>query len=88
MRSADVGPLIPVEPQPAQTLHDARDHLPRRSLGVGVFDAQDEGAAMAAGVEPVEQRRAGAADVEIAGRRRRETDARTMGGFYWGWGNV
>ena len=68
VRSALVGAFIPIESQPAQTLDDARDHLPRGALGIGVFDAKDEGAAMAARVEPVEQRRPGAADVKIAGR--------------------
>ena len=48
----------------------------RRALDVGVLDAKHERAAMPAGVEPVEERSARAADVEIAGRRRRESDAR------------
>ena len=51
------------------------DHLPRRSLGVGVLDAQHEHAAMPPRVEPVEERRARAADVKVSGRRRREADA-------------
>ena len=44
----------------------------RRAGAVGVLDAQQEGAAGVAGVEPVEQRGARAADVQVAGRRRRE----------------
>ena len=47
----------------------------RRALGVGVLDAQDERAALAAREQPVEQRRARVADVEMAGRTGRETHA-------------
>ena len=50
----------------------------RRSLDVGVFDAQHEHAAVAPGEEPVEERGARAADVQVAGRRGSEADA-------WGW---
>ena len=49
------------------------------ALLVGVLDAQDEGAAGLPGVEPVEQRRAGAADVEVAGGRGGEADANRSG---------
>ena len=45
VRPAHVGPFVPVEPQPAQAVDDARDHVPGRSLGVGVLDAQHERAA-------------------------------------------
>ena len=43
---------------------------------VGIFDAQDERAAVAAGEQPVEKGRSGATDVEVAGGRGREPDAR------------
>ena len=75
VRSADVRPLVPVEAEPAQAVHDSRDHLPRRTFGVGVLDAQHERAAVPAGIQPVEQRRAGAADVQVAGGRRGKADA-------------
>ena len=42
--------------------------------GVGVLDAEHEGAAGVAGVGPVEQRGADQADVRRAGRRRAEPD--------------
>ena len=42
VRSADVGPFVPVEAEPAQAVEDALDHFGRRALDVGVFDAQDE----------------------------------------------
>src|SRR5205823_1276787 len=41
-----------------------------RALDVGVLDAEDERAARLARPQPVEQRGARAADVEVAGRRR------------------
>ena len=50
------------------------------ALGVGVFDAQDEGAPGVAGEEPVEQGRPGAADVEEPGGRGSETDPRPHAG--------
>src|SRR6185436_8333445 len=74
--TADVRPFVPVEPEPPHAVDDARDHVPRRSLGVGVFDAEDERAAVTAGEEPVEQRRARAADVQVAGGGWSEADAR------------
>ena len=76
VRPADVRPFVPVEAEPAQAVDDPRDHLPRRSLGVGVLDAQHERAAMPPREQPVEERRARAADVQVAGRRRCEPDAR------------
>ena len=45
-----------------------------RALPVGVLDAQQERAAVMAGIEPVEQGGAGAADMQKPGRRRREAD--------------
>ena len=79
MRAADFGALIPVDAEPAQAVENAGDHLGLRALDVGVFDAKDEGAAVTAGVEPVEQRRAGAADVEVAGGGGREAKTRHLG---------
>ena len=75
MRSARLGPFVPVETKPAQAVQDAGDHVGRRSLDVGILDAQHEHAAVPAGVEPVEERRARAADVQVAGGGRGEADA-------------
>ena len=66
---------VPVEPEPAQRLVDVLDVLGRVALGVGVLDAQEHLAAVVAGLEPVEQRGAGAADVQLAGRGGSESDA-------------
>ena len=75
--SADVRPFVPVEPEPPQAVEDAFDHLARRAFGVGIFDAQDEHTAVAAREKPVEERGSGAADVQIAGWRRCEANARS-----------
>src|SRR5690349_6972003 len=75
MRTTHIRPLVPVQPEPAQSVDDAGHHVPRGTLGIGVLDAEDEGAAMATGVEPVEQRRPRAADVQVAGWRRSESNA-------------
>ena len=76
MRAADERPFVPVEAEPAQAVENAVDHFRRRSLDVGVFDAQHEDAAVPAREEPVEEGRAGAADVQVTGRRWSEADAR------------
>ncbi len=67
------GLAVPIEPHPFQPVQDRRDGLRRRAGAVGVFDAQQEGPAQMAGVEPVEQGRARAADMQKAGGRGRET---------------
>ena len=70
----EVGPLVPVEAEPPQGRLDAVRPVLAGSFDVGVLDPQHERAALVAGVEPVEQGGAGAADVEEAGRGRREPD--------------
>ena len=77
-----VGPLVPIEPEPAQAVENPFDHLRRRSLDVGVLDAQHEHAAVTTREQPVEERRARAADVEVAGRRRSEANS---GSRHLGW---
>ena len=54
VRPVDVRSFVPIEPEPAQSIENASDHLVRRALDVGVLDAKNEDAAMAAGIEPVE----------------------------------
>src|SRR5687768_4124116 len=76
MRTIGTGPLVPVEAQPVETIQNPRDHVGRGPLDVGVFDAEHERAAVPARVEPVEERGAGAADMEVPGRRRSKTDTR------------
>ena len=76
VRSANLGPFVPVDAEPAETVEDAFDHFRGRSFGVGVLDSQHEHAALTTGEEPVEEGGACAADVKVAGRRRGESDAR------------
>jgi len=70
------GPYAPVEAEPPQTVENPVHHRIRGSLDVSVFDPQDEDAAVPAGEQPVEERGACAANVEVAGRRGSETNAR------------
>ena len=67
-------PLVPVELQPAQRVEDLLDVLRRGALAVGVLDPQHQLAVVVARQQPVEQGRAGAADVQRTRGRRRETD--------------
>src|SRR4051812_20199052 len=68
--AADRRSLVPIEPQPAQAVEDPFDHLLRRAFEIGVFDAENKDPTRSPGEQPVEQRGAGAADVEKAGGRR------------------
>src|SRR5438093_653566 len=65
-------PLAPVEAEPLEGLEDRGDVLVGRARTVGVLDPEDEGPAVVARVEPVEQRGARAPDVEVSRRARRE----------------
>ena len=76
MRPADLGPFVPVQAEPAEAVEDRLQrrlgHVP---LLVGVVDAEDELPAVLAGEQPVEQGRADAADVQVAGRAGGEAGA-------------
>jgi len=72
VRAADLDPLVPVQPQPAQRVEQLQVALLAVPGGIGVLDPEHEGAAVVAGVRPVEQRGADQADVRGAGRRRAE----------------
>jgi hypothetical protein len=74
-------PLIPIEAEPAQTIVDNLDGFGRIPRLICIFDAQDKSAGRVPRVEPVEKRGARAADVKIAGGRRREADP--WGGGDW-----
>ena len=67
--------LVPLESQPVEVLQDVALERHRGAGLVGVLEAQDEGAADVAGVEVVEERRAGGPDVEGAGGAGRDADA-------------
>src|SRR3954466_6403362 len=70
--AADVGAFVPLEAEPAQVVEDALFRLLGRALDVGVFDAQDERAVVPAREQPVEERGAGVADVQLPGGTRGE----------------
>jgi len=59
---------VPFEPEPGEPVEDRLDRRFCGAFAVGVLDPEQEFAAQALGVEPVEQRRARAADMEEAGR--------------------
>ena len=73
-----VRPLVPVEAQPAQSLEDHALALGVAALPVGVFDAEDELAAVAARQGQVEEGDVGGAHVGIS--RGTRGDARARGG--------
>ena len=64
--SADLGTFVPVQAQPAQGVEQHEVGVLGVALGVGVLDAEDEGAAVVACEGPVEERGARHADVGIA----------------------
>ena len=67
---------VGLDAEPGEILLDRLGVFGLRALEVGVVEAEDERPAMPAGVEPVEQRGAGVADMNAPGRRGRETDDR------------
>src|ERR1051325_3920643 len=66
-RTADAWAFVPVDAEPLEAIQNRLQGLGAIAFGGGVVDAQDEAAAVLFGVEPVEQRCADAADVEVAG---------------------
>src|SRR5262249_28265497 len=75
VRPADLRTFVPLESEPPHAVEDPFHHFVRRSLDVGVCEAQHEHAAVAAGEEPVEERGARTADMQVTGRRGSEADA-------------
>ncbi len=67
--------LVPGEAQPVEAFEDGIEGLFGVALDIGVVDAEDHCAAVAAGVEPVKDEGARAPDVQIARRRGRETNS-------------
>src|SRR4029450_7245679 len=71
--AANFDALVPLQPEPPQILEDGQLRLTRRTLRVGILDAEDERPVVPAREQPVEQGSAGVADVQMAGRRWRES---------------
>ncbi len=73
--------FVPVETEPLQAFEDRGEGGVGIAFDVRVVDAEDHGSFIVAGVEPIEDEGAGAADVEESGGRRGEADAGTeLGG--------
>ncbi len=70
-------PNVPVDSKPLQRLDNGVDKLLLLQRSVGVFDSQHHLATAVAGEQPVEQCRAGTANMQITGRGRSETHARS-----------
>src|SRR5581483_10442311 len=68
-------PLVPLQIEPLEAVQDRRERGVDVALLIGVVDAEQVFAAVAPREQPVEERRAHAADVEKPGRRRRESRA-------------
>src|SRR3546814_1872860 len=64
---------VAIQVEPLHAVENRVDRGVGRACAVGVLDPQQEFAAMVAREEPVEQRGAGAADMQIAGRDRKST---------------
>jgi hypothetical protein len=73
--AAHMRALVPVQAEPFQSIVNCGRRFFDMARSVGVFNAQNEFAAVMPRKEPVEERRSRAADVEIASRRGGETDA-------------
>ena len=68
--------FVPAQIQPLQPLVDRIERFLGIPLDVGVVDAQDHSAAVAAGIQPVKNERPGAANVEIPRGRRGKADSK------------
>ncbi len=64
-----------LEAEPAEAFKDGLDAGFSVALDVSVVEAEDESSAGVAGIEPIEDKSARAAYVEVAGGRRGKTDA-------------
>ena len=62
--------FVPVETQPAQPFEDGLHAGLGVALHIGVVQPQHHGSVVVAGIEPIEDKGAGAADVQKAGGRR------------------
>src|SRR5215207_3481639 len=74
MGTSGPGTLVPIQADPTQRTFELLDRLLRRALQIRVLYAQHERAAVLAREEPVEERRAHAADVQPPRRARRVPD--------------
>src|SRR4029077_12624761 len=64
---------VPVELEPAQAIEDGKDRTFRGARPVSVLDAEQHRPTLGPGIEPIEQRRTSATDMQVAGGRGRKT---------------
>src|SRR5579872_249793 len=74
-RAANFRPLVPVEPKPAEAVENALQVLRPGPLAVGVFDAQDELAAVVSREQPVDQSGPAPTTMKRTGRTRCDPDS-------------
>ena len=74
-RSADLGAFVPVDPQPVEAVEDRLQRLFNVPLLIGVVDPQDELPSVLPGEEPIEQRSAYPANVQVSGGAGSESGA-------------
>ena len=67
---------IPIQFQPAEPVENGANRLLVVAFAVGIFNAQQKFALTAFGVQPIEQRCPGPADMKVAGGRRRKAHNR------------
>src|SRR5262245_40375076 len=80
VHAADVRPFVPIKPEPAQILENADLGFLRRSLDVGILDAQDERPVLAVREKPVEQGSARVTDVKVTGGTWSESNSHLLSG--------
>ena len=68
--------LVPAEAEPAQTVEDGVYGGVGVALDVGIIEPQHHGSYVVTGVEPVENKGSGTANVQKTGGRRRESNAK------------
>src|SRR5690606_19608367 len=73
------GPFVPVEPQPAQRIHDGSHALEAAAFLVRVLDSQEELTPLLSGPQPVEQGRSGSANVKVSAGGRRKAHSHGHG---------
>src|SRR5690606_30308060 len=65
--AATKGPLIPVDPEPAQPLQNHIHRLLRIALSIRIFNPQNKLTARMPCIKPVKERRPGSPNMEVAG---------------------
>jgi hypothetical protein len=66
--------FVPAELEPAETFVDRIERGRRVPFDVGIIDAENHYTALVARIEPIEDERASAAYVKVAGGRGRKSD--------------